>query len=226
MIRQSLVDMRRWASQETYSVVLADDHAIVRDGLRASLERPGMIKSLALRIVAEAANGFETLAAVKQHHPDLLMLDLTMPLSGGAEVLADIRRWSPDTKVVVYSSVTAPAVLSMLVTEGVDGMFLKGSATTLLYDRLPYILRGGRFIDPECLALLDDQELTLTPREHQTLHMILSGKTTREIADIQCISPRTAEKHRASLMQKMKVQSLAELMAEALKRGLIHGQSS
>ena len=84
---------------DTYTAVLADDHDIVRDGLRAALEQSEYFELLTLDIVAETSNGFETLTAVKQHQPDLLLLDLTMPLSGGAEVYTDIRRWSPDHEV-------------------------------------------------------------------------------------------------------------------------------
>ncbi|MEM7458340.1 MAG: response regulator transcription factor [Pseudomonadota bacterium] len=213
---------------DTYSAVIADDHDIVRDGLRAALERSDLFELLTLNIVAETANGFETLAAVKQHQPDLLLLDLTMPLSGGAEVYTDVRRWSPKTKVVVYSSVTAPGVLSMLVSAGIDGMFAKGGSNKLLYEKLPLILRGGRYIAPECMALMEGQDdvVTLTAREHQTLHLVLSGKTTKEIAAVQGISPRTVEKHRASLMQKLDVSSVAELMAKALKDGLLDSSSS
>ncbi|MEO1323490.1 MAG: response regulator transcription factor [Pseudomonadota bacterium] len=213
---------------DTYTAVIADDHDIVRDGLKAALERSELLELLTLDIVAETSNGFETLAAVKKHQPDLLLLDLTMPLSGGAEVYTDVRRWSPQTKVVVYSSVTAPGVLSMLVSAGVDGMFAKGGSNKLLYEKLPLILRGGRYIAPECLAMMDghDDDVTLTAREHQTLHLVLSGKTTKEIAVVQGISPRTVEKHRASLMQKLDVSSVAELMAKALKDGLLDSSSS
>ncbi|MEM7327562.1 MAG: response regulator transcription factor [Pseudomonadota bacterium] len=213
---------------DTYTAVLADDHDIVRDGLRAALERSDLLELLTLNIVAETSNGFETLAAVKEHQPDLLLLDLTMPLSGGAEVYTDVRRWSPHTKIVVYSSVTAPGVLSMLVSAGVDGMFAKGGSNKLLYQKLPLILRGGRFIAPECMAMIEGHEdvVSLTAREHQTLHLVLSGKTTKEIAATQGISPRTVEKHRASLMQKLEVSSVAELMAKALKDGLLDSSST
>ena len=213
---------------DTYTAIIADDHDIVRDGLRAALERSDLLELLTLNIVAETSNGFETLAAVKEHQPDLLLLDLTMPLSGGAEVYTDVRRWSPKTKVVVYSSVTAPGVLSMLVSAGVDGMFAKGGSNKLLYEKLPLILRGGRFIAPECMALMEGQDdaVALTAREHQTLHLVLAGKTTKEIAAVQGISPRTVEKHRASLMQKLDVSSIAELMAKALKDGLLDSSSS
>lgn len=205
-----------------YTAVIADDHEIVRAGLRSVLERPGTVEDRGILVVAEAADGFETLAAVKQHKPDLLLLDLTMPLSSGAEVFNDIRRWSPETKVVIFSSVTAGGVLGQLIDAGIDGLFAKGGSNDLLYEKLPLILRGGRFIAPECLALVQDQIVPakLTPRERQTLHMVLRGRTTKEIAELQGISPRTAEKHRASLMAKLEVRSIAELMARALQDGL------
>ncbi len=210
-------------NKNRYTAIIADDHEIVRAGLMAALEKPGLVEELGVHVVAHAADGFETLAVVKEHQPDLLLLDITMPLSGGAEVFNEVRRWSPQTKIVMFSSVTASGVLGMLVEAGVDGMFAKGGANQLLYEKLPLILRGGRFIAPECLTLIRDKPLTtsLTSRERQTLHMILEGRTTKEIATTQGISPRTAEKHRASLMAKLEVRSVAELMARALKDGLI-----
>lgn len=211
-----------------YTAVLADDHEIVRSGLRAALEAPGLVENEGLRVVAEAANGIETLAAVKQHQPDLLVLDIAMPLAGGAEVLNDVRRWSPGTKVVVFSSVTTPGLLAHLVETGVEGMFSKGGSNRLLYDKLPLILRGGRFIAAECLEIMAERgpASALTPRERQTLHMVISGKTNREIADAQGISPRTVEKHRASLMAKLEVRSVCELMARALRDGLIGSEAT
>lgn len=211
-----------------FTAVIADDHEIVRTGLRAALETPGIVEDPPITVVAESADGFETLAAAKQHRPDLLLLDLTMPLSGGAEIFNEIRRWSPDTKVVVFSSVTAGGVLAQLIEAGVDGMFAKGGSNQLLYEKLPLILRGGKFIAPDCLALIEDAPAptALTPREQQTLQMVLRGRTTKEIAETQGISPRTAEKHRASLMAKLGVHSVAELMARALEDGLLEETGS
>lgn len=208
---------------DQYRAVIADDHEIVRAGLKAALEKPGLVEERGILVVAEASDGFETLAAAKEHRPDLLVLDLTMPLMGGAEIFNDVRRWSPETKIVSFSSVAAGGVLGMLVDAGIDGMFAKGGTNQLLYEKLPLILRGGRFIAPECLSLIEDlpDAVALTPREHQTLHMILRGMTTKEIAAAQGISPRTAEKHRASLMMKLNVRTVAELMARAIKDGLL-----
>ncbi|WP_198912411.1 response regulator transcription factor [Parvularcula mediterranea] len=205
------------------TVVLADDHQIVRDGLALALAKPGLVTPEGLEILAEAGDGFETLAAVKKHRPDLLVLDITMPLASGGEILNDIRRWSPETKIVIYSSVTQGGVLASLKEQGVEGMFYKGAPMAILYEKLPVILRGQTFIAPECQAAMDGASgpTRLTPREHQTLAMIVSGRTTKEIAELQGISPRTAEKHRASLMGKFGVKSAAALMAAAVKEGLI-----
>jgi DNA-binding NarL/FixJ family response regulator len=112
-----------------------------------------------------------------------------------------------------------------LIEQGVEGLFAKGASNAELYEKLPLILRGGRYVSPTCLALIGDgTELPqLTPRERQTLNMVLKGRTTKEIADAQGVSPRTAEKHRASMMSKLGVRSIAALMAKALEFGLIDG---
>ena len=208
---------------EKYTAILADDHQIVRDGLRAALETPGLVEDQGLSVVAEAANGMEALAAVKEHAPDLLILDVAMPFAGGADVLADLRRWAPKTKIVVFSSVENGSILGGLIDAGVEGMFAKGGSNEELYAKLPLILRGGRYVAPECLAFVAGQSdlPQLTARERQTLSLILKGRTTKEIAAVQGVSPRTAEKHRASMMAKLGVRSVAELMSKALKDGLI-----
>lgn len=206
-----------------YRVVIADDHQIVRSGLRSAFETPGLVEPNGLRVVDEAADGLGAIAAVKRHQPDLLLLDVQMPLAGGVEVVVEARRWSADTKIVIFTGVTAAGLIGELVEAGVEGLFSKSSDTGPLYEKLPLVLRGGRFIAPEFLQLLEsrpDHE-TLTDRERQTLTMILAGRANKEIADAFGISVKTVEKHRTSLMQKLKVHSMAQLLAVALKNGLI-----
>ena len=213
-------------SSRQFSVVLADDHQIVRAGLRTLLETQGITKEDGLRVVGEATNGWETIEAVKVFRPDLLLLDISMPLASGAEILADIKRWSPDTKIVILTAVTSAGLLATLVQSGIDGLFAKGSDNSILFEKLPLILRGGKYIDEPLLDLVAQSAPTaeLTQRERQSLNMIVSGRTNKEIADLMGISPKTAEKHRASLMQKLGVNSIAELMAKALRDGLIEEQ--
>ncbi len=206
-----------------YYAVVADDHAIVRSGLRAALEEPGLIEPDGIEVLGEAENGLEAIAQTRSHKPDLLLLDVQMPLAGGTEVLVEVRRWSPDTKIVVLTGVSALGVLSGLVDAGVNGLFSKGADNQELYRRLPGILRGQNHIADRFVAALRDAPMSeaLTGRERQILNMILSGQSNKEIAPALGISAKTVDKHRTSMMQKLGVHSVAQLMAYALREGLI-----
>lgn len=209
--------------RERYHAVIADDHAIVRAGLKDALEKPGLIENDGLVVVDEAGDGLQAIAAIRRHRPDLLLLDVSMPLAGGVEVLVECRRWSPDTKVVVLTGISAVGLITDLIQSGVDGLFSKASSNEEMYEKLPGILRGQRFIASVFLDLLEDspKPSLLTDRERQTLNMIISGRSNKEIAEGLGISIKTVDKHRTSLMQKLKVRSVPQLMALALKEGLI-----
>ncbi len=205
------------------SVVIADDHQIVRDGLRDALDRTSATHELTFAIEAEAENGLDALAAVKRHKPQLLFLDISMPLATGAEIITDIKRFSPDTIVLVFTGIVAPGLLATMVSSGVDGIFSKTASPDVLVNQLPVLLAGGNYVAPELLQAIEQgqQSEALTDRERQTLNMILSGKSNKEMARLLNISPKTVDKHRTSLMQKLEVHSVAELMARALRDGLI-----
>ena len=135
-----------------YTVVIADDHQIIRDGVRDTLkqaeEQATLGESARFEIVANAENGLQALAAVKSHQPDILFLDVSMPLATGTEILADIKRWSPNTKVLIFTGVVAPGLLASLVEAGVHGVFSKTTSTQLILEKLPLILQGGSFCRP------------------------------------------------------------------------------
>ena len=174
-------------------------------------------------MVAEAADGLEAIAETRKHRPDLLMLDVQMPLAGGVEVLIEVRCWSPDTKIVVLTGVVAVGLVSSLVEVGVDGLFSKADDNSELYQRLPGILRGQRYVAKSFVESLNEapDPGLLTARERQILNMILSGQTNKEIAEALGISAKTVDKHRTSMMQKVGVHSVSQLMAYALREGLI-----
>ncbi|MEO0762590.1 MAG: response regulator transcription factor, partial [Pseudomonadota bacterium] len=130
----------------TVHAVIADDHAIVRDGLRGALETPGLVTQDGITVVATASNGLEAIAAVRQHRPQLLLLDVQMPHAGGVEVLFETRRWSPETRIVVLTGVSAVGKISELVSSGVDGLFSKAEDNAELYEALARILNGRRVI--------------------------------------------------------------------------------
>lgn len=203
--------------------VVADDHQIVRSGLRGALETPDLVSTTPIKVVEEAADGLSAIAAVKRHKPDLLLLDVSMPHAGGVEVLLEVRRWSPKTKVVVFTGITAPGLISDLIDAGVDGLFSKAADNTEMFAKLQLILHGGRHIAQAFMDRLEDQPTRpkLTDRERQTLNMIIAGRSNKEIAAGLGISIKTVDKHRTSLMQKLEVSSVAQLVALALKEGLI-----
>lgn len=213
-------------SAQTISVVVADDHEIVRDGICALLEDASNPLTMVFVPIAVVGNGLEAIAAVKRDKPDLLFLDLSMPLAGGFEIIGDVRRWSPDTKIVVFTGVSSASLLAGTVEAGVDAIFAKSAPPKLVIEKLPLIAAsksGAKFIAPDLVEVIKrGQRLDeLTQRERQTLNMIIAGKTTKEIAEQLFLSPKTVDKHRVALMKKLDVHSVAQLMARALKDGLI-----
>lgn len=195
----------------------------MRDAVRGLLNEMSDPLTTTYRVVAEASNGLEAITAVKSHLPELLFLDLSMPLAGGFEIISDVRRWSPDTKIVVFTGVTAPGLLANAIEAGVDAIFPKTTSPAQMGQKLELVIRGARFIHPDLVTAIKQGEKLqqLTKRERETLNLILVGKTTKEIAEQLFLSPKTIDKHRVSLMKKLEVHSVAELMMRALKDGLI-----
>lgn len=210
-------------NEQKYSAIIADDHAIVRAGLKDALERPGLIEPDGIKVIAEVGDGLTAIAEIRKHRPSLLLLDVSMPMAGGVEVLVEARRWSRETKVVVLTGISAVGLVSDLVEAGVDGLFSKASDNMEFYQKLPGILRGQRHISEFFLNILEEtpRPPMLTDRERQTLNMIIAGRSNKEIAEGLGISIKTVDKHRTSLMQKLNVRSVPQLMARALKEGMI-----
>ena len=206
--------------------MIVDDHPLVRQGLRTALETPGLVCPAGIEVKAEAGNGLDAITETKLHQPDLLLLDIAMPLAGGTEVLHDLQRWSPDTRIVVLTGLNSGNLISQLLELGVAGLFYKGEDLQHLYAQLPLILQGGRHIAPafeQVLLNLQDTQV-LTAREQQILNMIVAGKTNKDMANQLFISPKTIDKHRTSLMQKLGVHSVAELIVYALREGLVDAE--
>jgi len=171
--------------------------------------------------MGEAADGLSAIAAVKTHQPDLLVLDAAMPMARGIEVYSDARRWSPKTRICLLTGFTSVGLLADWIDAGVDGLMLKGDTTDMMQEGLSTLVAGGSYISPNVTAMLetDTTSSKLTPREREVLSLIATGQENRRIAERLCISPKTVEKHRASLMSKLGVHSVAELMVYALREG-------
>lgn len=210
------------------TAVIADDHAIVRDALSQILRNPESLSGFDFTICDEVADGIRAIGAVRKHQPDLLMLDVTMPHAGGTEVLIEARRWSPDTKVVVLTAVQASGKIAELVEVGADGVFCKSDEMDELAGAIPKIMEGARIICSRFTHMLEEAAdiEPLTARERQILNLVVSGQTNREIGETLGISIKTVDRHRTSVMHKANARSAAELIAYALREGLVDPSAS
>jgi two-component system response regulator NreC len=210
-------------SSGTITVVLADDHQMVRDGIRLVLEGEADIE-----VVAEAETGEDAARYVLGHKPDVLVLDLTMPGTPSLELLPQIRERTPDTAVVVLTMQNEPAFARKALQAGAKGYVIKHSAARELVDAVRAVVRGDTYINPQLGARVaaepdapsgppDD----LTPREVEVLGLIALGYMNPEIADRLVLSVRTVETHRANIQRKTGLSTRAELIAYALDHGLV-----
>ncbi len=198
------------------TIVIADDHAIVRQGTaQILLQIPN------IEIIAEASDGLAAITAVKKHKPDLLILDAAMPLARGVEVYADVRRWSPDTRVILLTGFTSVGLLSDWLNSGVDGMLLKSCSPEEMHEAFVAVLGGSGYVAKDISKMLKDvgEVQNLTPREREVMALVVAGRTNVEIGERLFISVKTVEKHRGSLMAKLGVRSVADLMVTALREG-------
>jgi DNA-binding NarL/FixJ family response regulator len=212
----------------TISIVLADDHPVVRRGLQTLLEAEPDFS-----IVGETGDGLETVRLAERLQPDVLILDLMMPGLSGLEALRIVRRRSPRTRVVVLSMHNNNAFVATALKDGATGYVLKGCEEENLVRAVREAAAGRRFLSPPVTeraidayieqaraAQLDPHE-TLSAREREVLQLAAEGKTGAEIAARLHISQRTVENHRANLMRKLGLKNQSELVRYALRRGLI-----
>lgn len=204
------------------TIVLAEDHPFVREGIRSYLTA-----STYHTVVAECASGLTALAAVNEHQPDLLLVDLRLPELDGLEVIRRVHEEHPLIRIVVISMHAGSAYVSRAVRNGAHGYVLKNSDVKDLAEAIDIVLRGETWFSPSVSASIDelgtvsDPYDDLTPRERQVLQLVAEGKTASDIKDVLFISARTVEKHRSNLMKKLDLRSHAEVIRYALQRGLI-----
>ena len=206
-------------------VLLADDHAVLRDSLRAFL---GMYPDL--EVVGEASDGLETLTHVQALHPDVLLLDMAMPNLGGLEVLHRIGQEYPACRVLILTQHEAPQYVLPALQAGAKGYLLKKAGGSEVVQAVRAVARGESVLYPGIAHLVieaavqgaprpESPQGSLTGREREVLALIGEGRTNSEIAKALGVSPKTVDKHRASIMQKVGVTSRAGLIRYALSKG-------
>jgi DNA-binding NarL/FixJ family response regulator len=209
-------------------VVIADDHHLVRQGMRALLEKVGDIQ-----VVGEAADGAETLQMVRELCPDVLVMDLVMPRMNGEQVLDQIHAEKLGTRVVILSILSDETIARQMMRSGANAYLAKNSFADelILAVRLaalneiylsPAVSDGRHLETPERVhPWRDDLLAQLTPREHEVFRLVAEGRTNNAIASILEISEKTVEKHRANVMVKLNVRDVAGLVRLAIRFGLI-----
>jgi two-component system, NarL family, response regulator NreC len=207
--------------QESITVVLADDHQIVRDGIRMVLEAEPDIE-----VVAEAGTAEDAARFVLGHKPSVLVLDLNMPGRPSLEMLDEIRERSPDTAVIVLTMQSEPAFARRALSGGASGYVVKHSAARELVDAIRIVLGGDTYINPQLGARMaaepeEDPTDELTAREREILGLLALGYMNPEIAERLVISVRTVETHRSNIQRKLGTGNRAELIAYAVEHGLV-----
>jgi len=206
-------------------ILIADDHNIVRQGLRQFI-------ALApdLNIVGEAANGQQVLAMLAERGCDILLLDLSMPGLSGVELIKRIRQNETAPRILVLSMHNEAQLVSRALKAGAVGYLTKDSDPEMLIGAIRKVAKGGRYIDPVLVdEMVFEQGLgdgkppheKLSDREFQIFHLLVAGKSVNGIAESLSLSAKTVSTHKLRLMQKMQMQSIAELIRYAMEQRLI-----
>jgi DNA-binding NarL/FixJ family response regulator len=204
-------------------VVLADDHVLVRQGLRSLLEREKF------QVVAEASDGQEVIRLAETNHPDIAVLDISMPTLNGIEAARELGRSCPQTKVILLTQHEEEQYIHEALEVGVKGYVLKNQVASDLVHAMQQVSRGGIYLSPGVSRAVMDAYRSkserpsdpLSGRERQVLQLIAEGKSTKDVASLLGISVKTAESHRSRLMQKLDIHETASLVRYAVRRGLV-----
>ena len=223
--------MKRAIAVKRIPVLLAEDHTVVREGLRTLLEAEGDIK-----VVGEAETGRQAVELAKKLHPAVVVMDIAMPLLNGLEATRQIRKAVPGVKVLILSAHSDDAYVELVTALGAAGYLLKQTSAHVLSEAVREVQKGNTFFSPSIARRLHNhyghasgpaaqirrKRTRLSSREVEVLQLIAEGQANKRIAAELGISVKTVEKHRASLMQKLQLNNVAALTVYALEKGLIN----
>jgi DNA-binding NarL/FixJ family response regulator len=210
-------------------IVIAEDHTILREGLKSLLS-----SSSDFEIIGEAEDGQEAIRCVEKFKPDLILMDLSMPRMNGMDAIKEIKKRFSETKILVLTVHKTEEYILATLKAGADGYVLKDATHTELMIAVKNVLSGKHYISPGISEKVIEGYLegrktlktrtsweTLTQREREILKLIAEGYKNKEIADYLCISPKTVEKHRANLMEKLDLHNVQALTTFAIEKGLV-----
>jgi two-component system, NarL family, response regulator NreC len=207
-------------------IILADDHKIVRDGLRALLENQS-----GMEVIAEADNGRATVRLARELLPDLVIMDIGMPDLNGIDATRQITAELPKVKVIALSMHSDRRFVVQMFKAGASGYLLKDCAFEELARAVCAVQKNQTYLSPAVAGpVMEDYIHQLSggesgssvpsPREREVLQLLAEGKSTKEVAAVLCVSVKTVETHRQQIMSKLNIQSIAELIKYAIREGL------
>lgn len=201
------------------TILISDDHAVVREGLAAMLSRRAE-----MQVVAEASNGVQAVTLALQHKPDVLLMDLRMPQMGGVEAIRAIRAEWPEARVIVLTTYDGDEDIYRALQAGAKGYLLKDTPREELLEAIRAVHAGRKHIPPEVAAKLAERltSETLTEREREVLQLIVAGQSNKEIGASLNITEGTVKVHVNGLLGKLGVSDRTQAVTEALRRGLVH----
>jgi len=214
-------------------IFLADDHTIVRQGLAKLLEAESD-----LEVIGEAEDGREAVKKVQKLKPDIVIMDIAMPLLNGIEATRQIKKILPQTKIIILSMHSHDRYISELISLGASGYLLKDSTGGEIIKAIWAAVKGDVYLSPTISRRVIDDYLTLkktssredlyaklSNREREVFQMIAEGRSTKEVAEILCVSPSTVKTHRANIMEKLKIDNISQLIQFAIRLGIVDVQS-
>lgn len=209
-------------------IVLADDHALIRRGLKKIIDGQS-----SLQVIADVGDGLELLKLLEEKCPDLILLDISMPNLRGLEAIPQVRKLCPQVKILMLTMHSSKDFLVSAIRAGADGYALKEDSDTELLSAIQKCMNGLRYIAPSLAPSISPQDLEimssplriaheeLTVREKQVLTMVAEGHKSKDVAKLLSISIRTVEHHRANIMKKVDIKSTADLIKYAMQKGYI-----
>lgn len=213
------------------SVLIADDHDLIREGIKTILrDQPGY------RVVGEAVDGEEAVNHVKRLKPDVLLLDITMPKRSGLDLIEQVHRLSPATKIIIISVHRSHLYLTKALQSGVKGYLHKDNATEDLLPALRRVTAGSTYLSAGVADYLTERlahegkgqavprEATLTEREIDVVRLVVEGKTAKEMAELLFISPRTVENHKQAILKKLGLRKTSDLIKYAITHHLVEAE--
>jgi len=209
-------------------VVLADDHALIRHGIKKIIE-----EEPSMAVVGQVGDGLELLSFIKKLTPDIILLDISMPNLRGIEAIGECKKICPNVKIIMLTMHKSKQYLCHALSSGADGYVLKEDSDTELLIAINRALNNDIFISPVLAEGFSEEEIlacrekksvpsdSLTPRERQVLKLVAEGNTSKDIAEMLSISTRTVEHHRANLLKKLGIKSTADLIKYAIRKGYV-----